>query len=582
MLLKKNVIPKSPHVIVQGLKHYWRRILCIGGGVLVVGIVVWQLVYPADKLLPFVVVDGVSIGSLEKKQAIDLLNQEYAAKNVQIFAGDEPEVFKVSTLEEIGLRSDNTQRIERLTYPWYMRLIPSSLWWFGALQKTSSVEHTADETSIDEYVRQTFGDECRLSPKNPRAEAARDKITIIDGAVGGICERTAVVTDIKQVIPDLESDMRIRLTVTPVYPAIEVAELERLVATIESNLEKGVWLINGEERTELDVADVRSWLIFSTENNTLDVTLDRDKAGSVLDDALGQQVARSAGVTKVTTHDFTEVSRAEGVKGQELDGEATIGAIVGFLRGASEQIQIVARPVEPSVEYTRTYSSSNEGLSALIKNYTTDKPGVYGVSLIELSGQRRRAGYNDTRAFTTASTYKTYVAYAVLKRIESGEFSWGESVVSSKNLEKCFDDMIVLSDNPCAEAFVKKIGYTPLHRDVQALGLTGTSFIDKESYKTTANDLSSFMAMLESGQLPISSENRTRFIDALKRNVYRRGIPDGVSGQVADKVGFLDGLLHDTAIVYSPNGTYVLTILTDGSSWANIAELTRQIENLRQ
>ena len=120
MLLKKNVIPKSPHVIVQGLKHYWRRILCIGGGVLVVGIVVWQLVYPADKLLPFVVVDGVSIGSLEKKQAIDLLNQEYAAKNVQIFAGDEPEVFKVSTLEEIGLRSDNTQRIERLTYPWYM------------------------------------------------------------------------------------------------------------------------------------------------------------------------------------------------------------------------------------------------------------------------------------------------------------------------------------------------------------------------------------------------------------------------------------------------------------------------------
>ena len=141
--------------------------------------------------------------------------------------------------------------------------------------------------------------------------------------------------------------------------------------------------------------------------------------------------------------------------------------------------------------------------------------------------------------------------------------------------------MIVLSDNPCAEALVKKIGYTPMHREVQALGLMNTSFIDAESYKTTAGDLSTFMASLEAGQLPISAESRSRFISALKRNVYRRGIPAGASGAVADKVGFLDALLHDAAIVYAPSGTYVLTILTDGSSWDKIAELTREIEKLR-
>ena len=50
---------------------------------------------------------------------------------------------------------------------------------------------------------------------------------------------------------------------------------------------------------------------------------------------------------------------------------------------------------------------------------------------------------------------------------------------------------------------------------------------------------------------------------------------------MADKVGFLDGLLHDAAIVYSPSGTYVLVIMTDGSSWAEIAALTRKIEELR-
>ena len=41
------------------------------------------------------------------------------------------------------------------------------------------------------------------------------------------------------------------------------------------------------------------------------------------------------------------------------------------------------------------------------------------------------------------------------------------------------------------------------------------------------------------------------------------------------------GLLHDAAIVYSPSGTYVLVIMTDGSSWAEIAALTRKIEELR-
>jgi len=70
-------------------------------------------------------------------------------------------------------------------------------------------------------------------------------------------------------------------------------------------------------------------------------------------------------------------------------------------------------------------------------------------------------------------------------------------------------------------------------------------------------------------------------IDAMKRNVYRQGIPKGVSSVVADKVGFMDALLHDAAIVYGPTGPYTLVIMTNGSSWANIAELTRQIEALR-
>ena len=111
--------------------------------------------------------------------------------------------------------------------------------------------------------------------------------------------------------------------------------------------------------------------------------------------------------------------------------------------------------------------------------------------------------------------------------------------------------------------------------------MKSTNFLDADSYKTTPNDLAQFTAMLESRQLPISRASQDKLINAMRRNVYRQGIPAGSKGPVADKVGFLDALLHDAAIVYSPSGTYALAIMTDGSSWAEIAALTRKIEELR-
>ena len=68
----------------------------------------------------------------------------------------------------------------------------------------------------------------------------------------------------------------------------------------------------------------------------------------------------------------------------------------------------------------------------------------------------------------------------------------------------------------------------------------------------------------------------------MKENVYVSGIPTGVPGAtVADKVGFMDGLLHDAAIIYSTKGDYVLIIMTNGSSWGNIAALAKEIEAAR-
>ena len=166
--------------------------------------------------------------------------------------------------------------------------------------------------------------------------------------------------------------------------------------------------------------------------------------------------------------------------------------------------------------------------------------------------------------------------------MDAGKWKWTDANISSgRNLATCFDDMIVKSDNACAEALLKKLGYSELTKDINALGLKSSGFVAGDTPHTTAADLALLLSKLQGGSLPIKSESRTRLLDAMKRNVYRQGIPAGASGQTADKVGFLWGLLHDAAIVYSPKGTYVLVIMTDDSTWGNIAELTRKIEALR-
>ena len=160
-----------------------------------------------------------------------------------------------------------------------------------------------------------------------------------------------------------------------------------------------------------------------------------------------------------------------------------------------------------------------------------------------------------------------------MKQIDEGKRSWASD-------EACFNKMISLSDNDCAKKFLNEIGHQKITNDIQAIGLTNSTFMKSDGIYTTPNNQALLAGMIATGQ-NFSSANQQRLISAMKGNVYRQGIPAGVSGTVADKVGFLDGLLHDTAIIYGTNGTYVLSIMTDGSSWANIAELARQIDALR-
>ena len=63
----------------------------------------------------------------------------------------------------------------------------------------------------------------------------------------------------------------------------------------------------------------------------------------------------------------------------------------------------------------------------------------------------------------------------------------------------------------------------------------------------------------------------------MSHQIYRKGIPSSSSYDVADKVGFLDEYINDSAIIYTNKGPLLLSIYSSGYSWDIITDIASNI-----
>lgn len=231
------------------------------------------------------------------------------------------------------------------------------------------------------------------------------------------------------------------------------------------------------------------------------------------------------------------------------------------------------------------------GNLGLPKNvFANDLPGnaATSVAIIDLSDKKRgNVDFNGNLQFTSASTYKVFVAYSMIREIETGKRSW-LSALGNSTFDICLQRMIVNSDNVCPETYLARAGFSKINAQIhEELGMSDQTQIKVNDMRTTANDLALFFKKFYSGEL-MSAENQQKLIDLMKKQTFRQGIPAGILAQinnkienegttVADKVGFMNALLSDAGIVYSDKGDYVLVIMTNGESWEFIAQLTAWI-----
>lgn len=134
--------------------------------------------------------------------------------------------------------------------------------------------------------------------------------------------------------------------------------------------------------------------------------------------------------------------------------------------------------------------------------------------------------------------------------------------------------MISISDNTATYVLARMAGKNNVNSYVSSLGLKNTRLLDetalverpKPNYnRTTPNDIAYLLTRIQRGT-GFSRASRADMIKFMRNQKYVFGIPRALpkNFSCANKTGKLTNVLHDAAIVYSPRGSYVLCVFTQG------------------
>lgn len=180
----------------------------------------------------------------------------------------------------------------------------------------------------------------------------------------------------------------------------------------------------------------------------------------------------------------------------------------------------------------------------------------------------RQISINSHQVYS-ASLIKLFVAQTVYEKVASGE------IALTQKLENELYKMITYSDNEAWKYIARKLGGGSYSRGMaemteiaKASGFGDTGQFYQGSHKnynfTSVNDCGAFLRNVLSGKM-VNSEYSEKLLSLLKQQQHLHKIPSGIPDKVitANKTGELDYMQGDAAIVYAPNGTYILVIIGD-------------------
>ncbi len=525
-----------------------------------------QFVYPSSWTLPQTRIGGVYYGFQSKDEIAQKINEQ----NYQVMHFELEKQTIATKPSDVGLTVDGERSVQT-DYSWRDRLVPFSLLFTKHYRPYSL---GADKTKILSFANSLA--QFDQAPVEGSLKFSGAEVMVSESKDGFRYDSVKVAED----IADAKLDSQLIAEVKPsiVEPTIDTIAAEQAAEQVKQRLATPMSIKAVGRTIDIDAPTLASWTTLTPDaaSKKLLVGYDRVKIKEKLM-SLSPYVYIAQTPNVVTMLDGAVDGSSGGSKGQALVVEASIDNVIKAASTNSAIAEASVQPITPQTQIVRKYSKTSKGLQSLVDYWAQSHGGQYGVVLKRMDGSIA-ASYNANKRFTSASIYKLYLAYVVYSKVNAGTMSLDSTTSTGQSVSTCIDAMIVRSDNSCAIALGNAVGWQANDGMIHDKGF-GSTTLTSGGHLTTAADTAEWLRALQSGTLTSGGYNDS-LLSMMKRQIYRSGIPAGSAGSVANKVGFIDGLNHDAAIVYHPSGTYVLTILTSGSSFSNIADLARQISQV--
>ena len=561
-------------------RPWWRRRHVVLGLSVLLGlvlVVLVQLLYPTGKALPYTRMGSHQVGNQTYRQVAETLRTYYSDVRFSIAVAGKP-AFETTTSEAGIVPAYRDSAKAATDYTLKARLVPFSFVY--KMLKPRQVAYEIDRNNFESFYEK-FAPYCQVVPKDAALVFAGGNVKIDAAKNGQQCDKNKFLASLVSLSlrPD-KITMTAPVTVLP--PRTTDKDIEAQFTSAQATIHAGLTIKSPRDSWTIPPETVASWMTTSEANGkvALDVKLDAVKAYL---ETLRGALYVEPGTTRVVYHDGIEQSRTIGTKGQGIDLDVSAQRVKSVLLGPPTENRVAwvqLSVLEPKVVTDWTYSSSQAGLQALLEQWDRSHPARYGLIVRDLSGKGFNAELNPDRDFVTASTFKMFLAYAVLHKVETGELKMDSVTDMGLTAQACIEEMILHSTNACALSLFNLAGWGYVHDFIRgqfpSTSLMNSANADDEKH-TTVRDESSFFIKLNAGQL-MNAEHTRYLTDLFKHQVYRGGIPAGVPGvTVADKVGFYNGYKHDVGLVYAARGTYVLGYMSLGGNNAEIADLSRQV-----
>lgn len=561
------------------LRRLPRRAYFIAGGALIIILMVVQIIVLGGALPAGTVINGQSVGNLNKQRAKALLIDQKNVASFSLQRGSERLSLSLyDVVDQKDYKKQVDQAIAAASNRSWLNALPLYFWW-GSLftsEKTTNVGINQDRR--DDFAGKTFLPRCNREAINATVKIEKANAVAVPETLGYVCKKDAFDAALAKAFTNQSGDHQLTLKMTTLTPTVEKRAAQRVAADVNALL-KPMTLTYQDKKWTVPRDTLASWLQFTPDPGTKSVgyTFAEPALADYLAKNAAPSVNRAATKTVVDTTDGVETSRKPGTPGLDIVPAATRNALLASFQKKSAEAAIATQTTAPPVVVNPTFTHTQRGLQAYLAYASQTNPG-FRFSVTGLSGNTWSASARGSERIVAASTYKLYVAYFVLKDVQDGKRTMNDPV-NGTNIDTCLTKIIVNSDNACAVALIHLMGgFGAMTNMIHGAGWSSTSFNSGDMI-TTPNDLANFLARLYRGEL-LNPNHQGYLLNLMKRQVYRAGIPAGTGVTVADKVGFLDGMKHDAGIVYGPTGDYVLVIMSDKSEWSNVAALATKIHQL--